>query len=120
MQTQTDNITKEIEEYEEYDVIQETELDGELKYLQERLKKIRNTKKIVTENVEKLQGTIKEQPCTYQEKLDLLKKIDNLKHEVGIKKENIEHAQRIRHEIDEKVNAEREKVSLNSSSFSTF
>lgn len=103
-------MNDEMEEFEERDVIEETSLNGELKYVQDQLAKCRAKKLAIEENIKKLEEQKKTQPCSYQEKLALEKKVELLSSKMTRSKEKIEHAKNIKISMDEKLTEERNKV----------
>ncbi|XP_074035714.1 uncharacterized protein [Leptinotarsa decemlineata] len=74
--------------------------------LESTIQKIKEKKVSLEESIAKLTEAIKTQPCSYKEKMELLKRIKALEDKRDIVKGKIEHAQKIKSDFDAKLNAE--------------
>ncbi|CAH1116042.1 unnamed protein product [Phaedon cochleariae] len=110
LESQITEIKKSIERSNETISIQEAEVDDELNRLHKALEKATNRKENITVKVETLKEAIKIQPCTHKEKVELLRKIENLQNKIEIIKGKINHAQNIRNEFDQKLHNELTKL----------
>lgn len=110
MEEERDRLKQETADIEEEDVIRETTLNGEIKPLIDKLKKITDNIAELQLDVLQLEESFKKQSCSYQEKLTLLKTIDSLKEDVRIKTEKFEHAQKLEQEFNITLSEELTKV----------
>lgn len=105
-------MKEEVDRFKERDATVDKELDDELQLLKAKLEKIKNKKSSLATRIKSLQESIETQPCTYQEKKNLLKTIDTLRDDVRLKKENLEHAQKLQLEFEGTLSDERMRVSI--------
>lgn len=105
-------MKKDIEEAETQHVNRESEVDGEIKYLTDKLQKVMDKQTVLALHVVELEESVKTSACSYQEKLSLLKTIDSLNDEIRIKKEKMEFAHKLKEEFDATLEEERNQVCM--------
>ncbi|XP_018574148.1 kinetochore protein NDC80 homolog [Anoplophora glabripennis] len=110
MESEIEQMKKECVDFEDNDLIEEKQIENELQLLQPKLKEQRNKIESTKEKVSALQEAIKVQPCTYQEKLALLRQIDELKRDVQMKKEKLEYAREIKYKFDHQLTMDISKI----------
>ncbi|KAG5877043.1 hypothetical protein JTB14_006523 [Gonioctena quinquepunctata] len=82
------------------------ESDAEMQRLDKALQKIEEKTVRAEDNIAELKERLNSQPCTYKEKLELLKRIEALKNNRDIVKGRIMHAQKIKNDFDARLTAE--------------
>lgn len=103
-------LVNELTDIQAMDADKEAGLDAELNYFPIQLEKLILKEKKITARVEKLQASIKVQPCTYNEKREMIDRIERMNNELNICKEKKECAQRIKEEFENRFVEEREKL----------
>lgn len=103
-------MKQEIEGFHVNDAIEEPELEKEVQLLQSNLEETREGVESTQASISGLREAIKQQPCTHQEKLALLRQTEELKKDVQMKREKIERAREIKNKFDHKLTTEICKV----------
>ncbi|XP_072397807.1 uncharacterized protein Ndc80 [Diabrotica undecimpunctata] len=95
---------------QENDASEDAELEVGINHYTNILNKLVQRENDLNENILRLEESIKKQPCTYQEKKNLLQNIKTMKNELNIIKEKVKHDQDIKLGFDTEIQEEHEKL----------
>ncbi|XP_056634221.1 kinetochore protein NDC80 homolog [Diorhabda sublineata] len=110
LEKQYAKILDELNDIQGTDADKEAAVDAELNYFPVQLEKLIQKENELMARVVKLEASIKIQPCTYQEKREMLDRINAMNNELNIYKEKKECAQRIKEQFETRFLEEREKL----------
>ncbi|XP_028141593.1 kinetochore protein NDC80 homolog [Diabrotica virgifera virgifera] len=104
------SLQENLDRLQETDAAEDAELDVGIKHYTKILNELIQQENDLNANIHRLEESIKKQPCTYQEKKNLMHNIKTLKNELNIIKEKVKHDQDIKHTFDTEIQEEHEKL----------
>ncbi|KAJ8921318.1 hypothetical protein NQ315_002932 [Exocentrus adspersus] len=110
LESQIEEMRTEIDEFKENFPLEEQELENELQLLQCNINDQKEAILSAKNNIAQLKEAIETQPCSYQEKIELLRQTEEIKKDIEIKRGKIEHAREIKNKFDMELAANISKI----------